>query len=389
MVGLLAALAFEQSFPEPCAVHVFDSAALDLEAPLSQPSFDDRSTALSYDTLAYLQGLGLSSVSEQACPIQSIHVSNKGRLGSAVLTAQQIKWPLLGGVIENRVLGEALTKRLKQSRVCVHAPSQVTELRPKSQGVEIKQAGGQVLLFDCLIIADGAQSALAQQLGMLSVSKSYANSAIVANIETASHHAHCAYERFSQQGPMAMLPLNDCGGSHRSALVWTAPKATVSELMALGDAQFAQRLEAQFGYRLGRIERVGKRSMYPLFMMHRLEQVRAGVVVLGNAAHTLHPVAGQGFNLSVRDIRSLTQVLSACLEERNFSSAALSQYTQRRALDQWRTVNASDLLPELFQYSGAVGAVRDFALGLMDLIPFIKQRFTAIAAGAIAESDYV
>jgi 2-octaprenyl-6-methoxyphenol hydroxylase len=129
--------------------------------------------------------------------------------------------------------------------------------------------------------------------------------------------------------------------------------------------------------------------VYPLQMMHRIEQVRAGIVVLGNAAHTLHPVAGQGFNLSVRDIRSLTEVLTQCVSSQDFSSAALSPYAQRRALDQWRTVNASDLLPELFQYTGAVGAVRNFALGFMDLIPTVKQRFTAIAAGAVGEGDYV
>lgn len=389
MVGLLAALAFEDAFSTSCAIHVFDVAPLDLERPLSQPSFDDRSTALSFDTLGYMSGLGLLEISRQACPIQSIHVSNKGRMGSAVLTAEQVNWPQLGGVIENRLLGEALAERLKHSRVRVHAPREIRHINPKSRGVELFDAQGEAMFLDCLIIADGGQSALAQRLGMLRESKSYANSAIVANVATAVHHGYCAYERFSEQGPMAMLPLGDADGVNRCALVWTAPKHQIDELMALTDREFCRSLEAQFGYRLGRIEQVGTRSVYPLQMMHRIEQVRAGIVVLGNAAHTLHPVAGQGFNLSVRDIRSLTDVLSQCVYNNDFSSAALSSYAQRRAVDQWRTVNASDLLPNLFQYAGVVGAVRNFALGLMDLIPAFKQRFTAIAAGAIGEGDYV
>lgn len=389
MVGLLAALAFEQACSARCAIHVFDSAPLDLDRPLSQPSFDDRSTALSFDTLSYMNTLGLSEVVEKACPIQSIHVSNKGRMGSTVLTAEQVNWPQLGGVIENRLLGGALAGRLKHSRVRVHAPTEVRSIHPKSRGVEVIDASGKAMLLNCLIIADGGQSALAQRLGMLRESKSYANSAIVANVATAVHHGYCAYERFSEQGPMAMLPLSDAGDVKRSALVWTAPRDRIDELMALTDREFCKSLEAQFGYRLGRIEQVGQRSVYPLQMMHRIEQVRAGIVVLGNAAHTLHPVAGQGFNLSVRDIRSLTDVLTQCLLRSDFSSAALSTYAQRRALDQWRTVNASDLLPELFQYAGAVGAARNFALGLMDVIPALKQRFTAIAAGAIGEGEYV
>lgn len=389
MVGLLAALALDQACSARCAIHVFDSAPLDLDRPLSQPSFDDRSTALSFDTLSYMNTLGLSEVAEKACPIQSIHVSNKGRMGSTVLTAEQVNWPQLGGVIENRLLGDALAGRLKHSRVRVHAPTEVTSIHPKSRGVEVIDASGKAMLLDCLIIADGGQSALAQRLGMLRESKSYANSAIVANVATSVHHGYCAYERFSEQGPMAMLPLTDAGDVKRSALVWTAPRDRIDELMALTDREFCKSLEAQFGYRLGRIEQVGQRSVYPLQMMHRIEQVRAGIVVLGNAAHTLHPVAGQGFNLSVRDIRSLTDVLTQCLLRSDFSSAALSTYAQRRVLDQWRTVNASDLLPELFQYAGAVGAARNFALGLMDVIPALKQRFTAIAAGAIGEGEYV
>ena len=389
MVGLLVALAFERSFPASCAIHVFDVAPIDFARPLSQPSFDDRSTALSFDTLKYMTQLGLSEIAEKACPIQSIHVSNKGRMGSTVLTAQQVAWPQLGGVIENRVMGSVLAGHLQRSRVTLHAPSEVATVQPEAHGVKILDAHGNAMLLDCLIIADGGQSALAQQLGMLRESKSYANSAIIANVATAMHHQNCAYERFSEQGPMAMLPLSNAGELNRSALVWTACKDRVDELMSLTDRQFCKSLEAQFGYRLGRVEHVGERSVYPLHMMHRIEQVRAGIVVLGNAAHTLHPVAGQGFNLSVRDIRSLTEVLSQCLFNNDFSSAALSPYTRRRALDQWRTVNASDLLPELFQYTGVVGAARNFALGLMDVIPAFKQRFTAIAAGAISEGDYV
>lgn len=389
MSGLLTAGACDQAFGGECQVMLFDQSDLQLDRPMSQPSFDDRSTALSYPTLEYFGALGLTEIVQNVCPIDTIHVSNKGRLGSAVLTAMAMDWAMLGGVVENRVLGAALAAWVKRSGVVIKAPTTIDALAMQDSGVMITLASGEQIRLDCVVIADGESSGLAAKLGISRRVKAYAAHALVANIATAKPHDGQAFERFTPEGPMALLPLSDLNNQHRSALVWTDSSARISQLLESSTPDFCAALQAHFGYRLGRITDVGQRSIYPLALRHSIEQIRSRMVLIGNAAHTLHPVAGQGFNLSVRDTRRLVEVLSGCIRTNDFSAKQLGIYSDQRAIDQARTVGASDMLPSLFQQTGVTALARDALLGALDVIPAAKRRFTQIAAGALAETDYV
>lgn len=389
MSGLLTAGACDQAFGGECQVMLFDQSDLQLDRPMSQPSFDDRSTALSYPTLEYFGALGLTEIVQNVCPIDTIHVSNKGRLGSAVLTAMAMDWAMLGGVVENRVLGAALAAWVKRSGVVIKAPTTIDALAMQDSGVMITLASGEQIRLDCVVIADGESSGLAAKLGISRRVKAYAANALVANVATAKPHDGQAFERFTPEGPMALLPLSDLNNQHRSALVWTDSSARISQLLESSTPDFCAALQAHFGYRLGRITDVGQRSIYPLALRHSIEQIRSRMVLIGNAAHTLHPVAGQGFNLSVRDTRRLVEVLSGCIRANDFSAKQLGIYSDQRAIDQARTVGASDMLPSLFQQTGVTALARDALLGALDVIPAAKRRFTQIAAGALAETDYV
>lgn len=389
MSGLLTAGACDQAFGGECQVMLFDQSDLQLDRPMSQPSFDDRSTALSYPTLEYFGALGLTEIVQNVCPIDTIHVSNKGRLGSAVLTAMAMDWAMLGGVVENRVLGAALAAWVKRSGVVIKAPTTIDALAMQDSGVMITLASGEQIRLDCVVIADGESSGLAAKLGISRRVKAYAANALVANVATAKPHDGQAFERFTPEGPMALLPLSDLNNQHRSALVWTDSSARISQLLESSTPDFCAALQAHFGYRLGRITDVGQRSIYPLALRHSIEQIRSRMVLIGNAAHTLHPVAGQGFNLSVRDTRRLVEVLSGCIRTNDFSAKQLGIYSDQRAIDQARTVGASDMLPSLFQQTGVTALARDALLGALDVIPAAKRRFTQIAAGALAETDYV
>lgn len=389
MSGLLTAGACDQAFGGECQVMLFDQSDLQLDRPMSQPSFDDRSTALSYPTLEYFGALGLTEIVQNVCPIDTIHVSNKGRLGSAVLTAMAMDWAMLGGVVENRVLGAALAAWVKRSGVVIKAPTTIDALAMQDSGVMITLASGEQIRLDCVVIADGESSGLAAKLGISRRVKAYAANALVANVATAKPHDGRAFERFTPEGPMALLPLSDLNNQHRSALVWTDSSARISQLLESSTPDFCAALQAHFGYRLGRITDVGQRSIYPLALRHSIEQIRSRMVLIGNAAHTLHPVAGQGFNLSVRDTRRLVEVLSGCIRANDFSAKQLGVYSDQRAIDQARTVGASDMLPSLFQQTGVTALARDALLGALDVIPAAKRRFTQIAAGALAETDYV
>lgn len=389
MSGLLTAGACDQAFGGECQVMLFDQSDLQLDRPMSQPSFDDRSTALSYPTLEYFGALGLTEIVQNVCPIDTIHVSNKGRLGSAVLTATAMDWSMLGGVVENRVLGSALAAWVRRSGVVIKAPTTIDAVAMQESGVMITLASGEQIRLDCVVIADGESSGLAAKLGISRRVKAYAANALVANVATAKPHDGQAFERFTPEGPMALLPLSDLNNQHRSALVWTDSSARINELLQSSTPDFCAALQAHFGYRLGRITDVGQRSIYPLALRHSIEQIRSRMVLIGNAAHTLHPVAGQGFNLSVRDTRRLVEVLSGCIRTNDFSAKQLGIYSDQRAIDQARTVGASDMLPSLFQQTGVTALARDALLGALDVIPAAKRRFTQIAAGALAETDYV
>lgn len=391
MVGISLACALGEALGKGLRVLVVESFPLpaNSEAPVYQPSFDARSTALAAGSRQILEAIGLwPRLANHVCPISSIHVSNRGRPGSSLLRATEEQLPALGYVVENHWLGRVLVSQLAEyPSVQWCAPARVAGITPQADQrlVHIERDGNsETISCELLVIADGANSPLAQSLGVNYHHTDYACQALIANLVTEKPHNGVAYERFTDQGPMALLPLVGDGTESRSALVWTLPDELAQSLLAAGDQYFLAQLQERFGFRQGRFLRVGERGGYPLQLVEASEQVRSGVVILGNAAHFLHPVAGQGFNLALRDVARLVEVLSAGHKagRRLGELALLEEYLNAQAWDQRKTTAFSDRVSEVFAWSQPlVGVARDVGLSTLDVVTPAKSWFVRHAAG--------
>lgn len=389
MVGAsLAAL-----LPEHFRVMVIESYPLPEEAdglPSYRPSYDARSSALSHSTYEIFQEAGIWPVLQQwVQPIRQVHVSDRGYWGSTLMDDDRENLPALGYVVENAWLGKALLHVVRQKpNVTFCCPATVERLRPMADGAELQLRMGEqtdIVHAHLAIVADGARSAICQALGIHIDTHDYGHTAIVANVTTSEPHHGIAYERFTDTGPMALLPLPEVEkGRSRSALVWTMPASEAHALLAQDDTHFLKTLQARFGYRQGQFLQVGQRHSYPLMLSTATEQVRQHIVVLGNAAHSLHPVAGQGFNLALRDVKALCRIL----EKANAQQLpigeleGLHQYVQGQKADQWLTTVFSDALPGLFSRRQPWIAVgRGLGLVGLELVPGLKSTFVRFATG--------
>ncbi|QIB65481.1 2-octaprenyl-6-methoxyphenyl hydroxylase [Kineobactrum salinum] len=395
MVGISLALQLAHSLPDNRRITLVESLPLpsaEVPQPDYHPAFDARSTALSYSSELIYRTIGVWPVLQRwLCPIDSIHVSNRGRFGSALLRAGDHGWSALGHVVENPWLGRALLQVLRQQdRVELLNPARVVAVTPQAGSVELQLEGDAAarLRTSLLVVADGAASDLRAGLGIGAVEKPYHQHALACNVAFAEPHCGCAFERFTSQGPLALLPLLPVADAeHRSALVWTLPPQQAAALSEATETEFLGILQRRFGYRLGRLRQAGARYCYPLSLHQCQEQVRAGVVVMGNAAHALHPVAGQGFNLALRDIAALGSVLAAAAAagEGLGELAVLQRYRRRQHRDQQRTISFSDQLPALFMHADPLlGLARDLALSGLDWATPLKRRFVRQAAGLAA-----
>lgn len=392
MVGLSLALLLHEQLPPSTRITLVEGRALpspDANTSDYHPSFDARSTALSYSTAAVYRDLRLwDSLLPGLAAIHQIHVSSRGRFGSSLLSSKEQGWDALGWVVENACLGRALLAAAHDcSRLTLRCPDRVTAAKPEGLGVRVSLQDEDVDA-DLLVIADGAESTLREKLGFLTQRKTYGQSAVIANLAFEEDHSGCAYERFTATGPLALLPLPPSEEArHRMALVWTLAPAEAAAMVNADDADFSRALIDAFGYRLGRVVRVGDRYSYPLALTEAVEQVRRGCVVLGNAAHALHPVAGQGFNLALRDASALCHSLKDAAKNGTLTgdTAVLSRYSQARQRDQLQTIAASDGLPTLFMVNDPLLSLgRDLALSGMDLFPLLRREFVQQAAGMAA-----
>ncbi|WP_312966297.1 2-octaprenyl-6-methoxyphenyl hydroxylase [Stutzerimonas kunmingensis] len=343
-----------------------------------QPSYDARSTALSYGTRLIYQRLGLwERIAERAEPILRIHVSERGSFGAARLDCTREGVEALGYVVENAWIGHCLWQALDDQVVVRHCPAEVERLEPGATGYRLSFTDGQQLECDLTVLADGGRSGLREQLGIQVSRRPYGQTALIANITPGKPHGGLAFERFTDDGPMALLPLQD----DRCALVWTRSQADAARLAQAHEAVFLGELQEAFGYRLGALQQVGARHLYPLTLIEAEEQVRSGLVVLGNAAHSLHPIAGQGYNLSLRDVEALSVAL-LCSDAALDDLAVLQEYARRQRFDQRVTVGFSDQVTRLFGDSGRlVAAGRNLGLLGLDLMPAAKRWFARQAMG--------
>jgi 2-octaprenyl-6-methoxyphenol hydroxylase len=349
-------------------------------------AYDDRGIALAWGSQRILEGLGLwSGLAGEATPIRQIHVSDAGHFGFTRLHADEEGVPALGQVVTGRILGRALQHALQQqSGIQVLSPATLTSYQQEAGSVTaevvLNDGATQVWQASLLVAADGGNSPIRQELvaqGRIQIQqREYDQHAIVANVTPGKPHQNVAYERFTDQGPLAFLPLEDVEGQPRMALVWTATAERRDALLALRDAEFLAALQDKFGGRLGRLQRVGVRKSYPLQMLRAEQSVAGRVVLIGNAAHTLHPVAGQGFNLGLRDVAWLVEILrDARLRGQDVGAAAVLQaYEEKRLGDQARTADFTDSLVRLFTHPALpVRVGRSSGLLAMELVAPLRH----------------
>ena len=343
-----------------------------------QQSFDSRTTALSRSSRHILGTLGIwPAVAPHAAPIRRIHVSERGRLGTTVIDADEEGGEALGYVVENRLLGAALWRELgAHSNVTVLTPARATSAvtTPDALDVHIDEAGAaRTVRTRLLVVADGARSTLREALGIAAQTKPYEQTAIVGNVAVDGPQTATAYERFTPDGPLALLP----AGEGRYVFVLTRRAALAEAVSALPDPAFLELLQREFGFRLGRFRRVGARSCYPLELVEAEAVTGHRVAVVGNAAHGLHPVAGQGYNLGLRDAAALAELLAedsrqAGAQPDPGAAALLERYATWRRPDQRKVVAFTDGLVRLFDRTG-LGPLRGLGLLLFDTVPGAKR----------------
>lgn len=343
-----------------------------------QPSFDARTTALSRSSQHILATLGIwTAVHADAAPIQRIHVSERGRFGTTVIDGNQEGGEPLGYVLENRLLGAALWRAMSSSpNVTVRSPATVAGVVATDEALAVTvQEGGAstVLRTRLLVVADGARSPLRTSLGIGVRIRPYDQVAIVGNVAVTGGGGRgdggpIAYERFTPDGPLALLP----AGPGRYVFVLTRRAAAADAVALLPDAGFLQLLQREFGYRLGRFERVGARSSYPLELVESEAVTAPRVAVVGNAAHGLHPVAGQGYNLGLRDAATLAELIAGTAGGDPGRPDLLARYAAWRRPDQRRVVTFTDGLIRLFERPG-LGPLRGLGLLLFDATPGAKH----------------
>lgn len=329
---------------------------------LAASTADPRTIALSWGSRQILERAGAWPVA--ADPIREIHVSRRGKFGRAMLSAQEAGVSELGYVCRYGKLVQALDARLAQAGVQIMRPVLAQSSAEHADAVELKLDNGVVLSAELLIQAEGG---LFNQQSTRRQTRDYGQTAIIANVQASAIPPARAYERFTDEGPLALLPQE--GGY---ALVWCMLPDRAEQVLALDEPAFLLALQEAFGQRVGRFTAASARHAFPLGLNAHEAQTRR-TVAIGNAAQTLHPVAGQGLNLGLRDAAVLAQTLGA-----RANVDALAHYATKRRADRQATVGLTDSMARVFAAGGApLQSVAGIGLGLMDALPPLKRGFAA------------
>jgi 2-octaprenyl-6-methoxyphenol hydroxylase len=340
----------------------------------SKASFDSRSIALAHGSVELLQQWGLwQELHQSGCAIKHIHISDRGHFGKTYLNATDHQLSALGQVIEVEAIGEVLWQKLKaftaQGRLSWFYKDAIQALNPTAELQQVSLKSGAVLHAKLLVIAEGGLSPSRSLAGFELKSDDYQQHALIANIGLADSHQHKAFERFTPTGPLALLPLT----RQRYSLVWTLTPEQAAQHLNQSDAAFLAALQQAAGHRAGVFKSVGQRVVYPLSLKRATEAARHRTVLLGNSLHNLHPIAGQGFNLAIRDIFSLSLLL-----QKHQTDAGCYQltkaYQQARLPDMQQVILYTDSLVRLFSNSSRLMALgRNTGLFALNLCPELKQ----------------
>lgn len=330
---------------------------------------DPRLFALNAGSCQFLENINIwSQLAEYACPIHQVHVSHQGHFGAVRMRCEDVKLQSLGHVIPARYIEAALNDALISLKNCdLYRPAILKKLHQENEKAELiisTESGEKILESKLVIGADGTESTVRKELNIATERFDYGQSAIVTRTTLKRSHHHIAYERFNGKGAIAMLPLID----DECATIWSGENAMISELMSLSDNDFLSKLQKEFGYRLGRLESIQKRHVFPLTMVRAEKAIAGCVYLLGNSAHTLHPIAAQGFNLALYEVATLVQGIKDKTDLQT-----IWKKTQKR---QAGSIGVSHRLSQLFMDDSlAKNLVAQVGMLGLDIASPIKKKF--------------
>ncbi|MEE8388087.1 MAG: 2-octaprenyl-6-methoxyphenyl hydroxylase [Acidiferrobacterales bacterium] len=351
-----------------------------------QPSYDDRTIALAYSSRRIFEGIGVwdSIAQRSACPVEHIHISDRGHFGFARLHAKDMQLEALGYVAETRALGAALYEVMSGFKnITLICPAVVTDVIIDEGTATLtleNDKKNKTIMTRLVVAADGDDSPLRRAVGIKASKRVYDQTAVVANVTPGHDHGNVAYERFTSTGPLALLPMPD----NRCSVVWSTPRNNVDTILGWDDETWIAELQKRFGDRLGKFSRAGRRVAYPLALTRVRQSVVERVALIGNAAHTVHPVAGQGFNLGLRDVATLAQVIvDAQRAGKDFGSLdVLSSYADWRQRDNKQVASFTDGLIRIFSNENLpLTIARNLGLTFVNLFPGIRRSFIRRTSG--------
>ena len=348
------------------------------------PSFDDRSIALAQQSVQYLKSINAFDCQAPfAAAIKKVTVSDRGHFGKTHINCQEYGHDALGYVVEVNPFGRSLHQQLTRTDVSLFCPDTVAKLEYQSDFANITLSSGEQLSAKLVVIADGAHSQSRKLANIEFNTRAYQQAAIIANIEVAGGHHHHAFERFTEHGPMALLPMSN----NRYSLVWCMEPKQIEHTMALEDDAFLAALQKAFGYCGGAFSKVGMRASYPLVYGKAESLSSHRTVLIGNAGHAIHPIAGQGFNLGLRDV----QLLCDMANRSDLGDYAFTRYySQTRSKDITTVMTLTDSLVRLFSNSSRLLALgRSIGLFSMDLFSSLKTPLAKQLMGQVKQGKRI
>lgn len=351
----------------------------------NHPGFDARSIAIAHGSIFELSRLGLwPKLAHLGTAIKDIHISDRGHFGMTELNASQFHLDALGQVVELERVGQVLFSELNKTQVKRYCPAKLSELIPDIDSHTLVLDSGERICAKLVVAADGLQSKVRSSFNLPITQVAFEQTAIIANLQTDKPHQHWAYERFTETGPLALLPMADSQGQPRLSLVWALDDSRAQTLLNAPKAEFLTALQHAFGYRAGQFIDVSERHAYPLNLSYMPRPIHHRCVFIGNAAQTLHPIAGQGFNLGLRDVVSLLDVLNTAREQsEDIGGVAVTHgYLQAREADRNSTLRNIEFLVRGFSnqyWPLALG--RNLGLRLLSWFPPLKTPVAQKAMG--------
>ncbi len=387
MVGSALALALQDSGLD---ILLLDSGSLTLSAFDPHSAFEPRVSALSEASRRILERLGAwHAIQQRRCsPYRDMQVWDGSGTGQIHFSAASVHAERLGHIVENRVIQDALLEALQATQVKLLPGSKLERLRRSGDGWLLQLANGRELTAPLLVAADGANSAVRRLAGCATREWDYLHHAIVTSVRCAQPHQQTAWQRFTDSGPLAFLPLQRDGAEDWCSIVWSCLPAEAERLMQLDDGDFCQALGTAFEQRLGEVLACDPRVSIPLRQRHAKRYVEDGLVLLGDAAHTIHPLAGQGVNLGFLDAAVLAEVLLHAQQrgERLADERVLSRYERRRMPHNLAMMAAMEGFQRLFQAEPLpLRWLRNSGLSLVDHLPEAKSLFVRQALGLIGD----